>query len=474
MTRILKPLLPLLLGTTVLTACATTGPGYDNPSALADLSGEGLLATQAELLTTGAPVSAWWSLYESPAIERLVGDALASNPSLAIARANLEQARAGLGEARSALLPQTGVSASGGYVRQPSQTGGSPVESDAYSAGLDVSYELDFFGRVRGSVNAAQESVLEAEAARDAAHILVIADTVRAWSDYCASAALIDVATENVEIARQSYQLTERLYEAGRGLRLDVVQARSALETAAAELPNLQAAQASAFFRLGTLTGRTPAQMRAAIPSCDGIPVLAQPIAAGDAGSLIARRPDVRQAEHALAGAAARVNVATAGLYPSVVLGGSVSSSALDIGDLGDDDGLTISLGPVMSWSFPNLTASRARLASAEAGAEAALARFDLTVLTALQETETALAAFVSERERQRSLEIARDAAREAAELARVRYRAGADSFVVVLDAERTLASAQTALVRSQAAVASAQVDIFLALGGGWPMTETG
>ncbi|WP_238934499.1 efflux transporter outer membrane subunit [Maricaulis parjimensis] len=474
MTRAMKTLLPLLLGASALTACASLQPAPANPSRLADLSGEALLATQAGELTDAAPEAVWWQLYESAAINQLVSDALASNPSLAEARASLEQARAGLGEARSALLPQTSVSGSGGYVRRPSTTGGDPVESDAYSAGLDVSYELDFFGRVRGSVGAARESVLEAEAARDAAHILVIANTVRAWTDYCASAALLDVASQNVEIARQSYQLTERLYEAGRGLRLDVVQAQSALETASAELPSLQAAQASAFFRLGTLTGRTPVEMRSAIPACDGIPVLTRPIAAGDAGSLIARRPDVRQAEHALAGAAARVDIATAGLYPSVVLGGSVSSSALDIGDLGDSDGLTLSLGPVLSWSFPNLSASRARLAAAEAGADAALARFDRTVLTALQETETALAAFVSERERLHSLEVARNAAQEAAELARVRYRAGADSFVVVLDAERTLANAETALVRSQAAVASAQVDIFLALGGGWPGNEVG
>ena len=139
---------------------------------------------------------------------------------------------------------------------------------------------------------------------------------------------------------------------------------------------------------------------------------------------------------------------------------------------MGDEDSLSVSLGPLISWSFPNQTAARARLRQAEAGAQIALAGFDQTVLEALQETETALTVFAAERQRRASLEVARDAAAEAARLARIRYQAGSESYIAVLDAERTLANAETALASSDAAAASSEVDVFMALGGRW--TDTG
>ena len=192
----------------------------------------------------------------------------------------------------------------------------------------------------------------------------------------------------------------------------------------------------------------------------------------GDVASLLARRPDVREAEARLAAASARVGVSVAQLYPSVTLGGSITSTAFDLGDVGDEDSLSVSLGPLISWSFPNQTAARARLRQAEAGAQIALAGFDQTVLEALQETETALTVFAAERQRRASLEVARDAAAEAARLARIRYQAGSESYIAVLDAERTLANAETALASSDAAAASSEVDVFMALGGRW--TDTG
>ena len=453
-------------GAAVLAGCVTA-PEAPQSDLVTRVDGP-LINAAHESFTQAAPAEAWWRLYDSPELDGLVRDALSRNNSLEQASAELERVRASLGQARAARLPSTDLSGSAGYGRQPLQGQGGSVEGDRYSLGFDTRWQLDFFGRVRNAVEAARQDLQAAEAARDAAAILVAGETARAWADYCASARLIEVAEGNVEIAARSLDLTERLYDAGRGLRLDVVQAQSRLETARAEIPGLVAARDGAVFRLATLTGRTPPEMVAVIPECAGVPRVETPIAVGRAETLLARRPDVRQAAFRLNASAARVGVAVAELYPSVALGGSVSSTALDVGDLGDDDTLTVSLGPLISWSFPNQIAARSRVRQAEAGADAALAEFDQTVLEALQETETAMSAYAAERRRRRSLQIARDAAAEAAELARVRYRAGAESFVTVLDAERTLADAETALARSDASAASAEVDLFVALGGAW------
>ncbi|WP_040346507.1 TolC family protein, partial [Brevundimonas diminuta] len=183
---------------------------------------------------------------------------------------------------------------------------------------------------------------------------------------------------------------------------------------------------------------------------------------------LLARRPDVRQAEARLSAAAARVNVATAGLYPSIRLGGSLGSTALDASDLGEDANFRFSVGPLISWSFPNVWAARARIKQAGAQSDAALATFDQTVLTALQETETALSAYANELDRRTALRTARDQAATAARLSRLRFDAGADSFLTVLDSERTLAGADAALAASEAQVTTYQIGLFKALAGGW------
>lgn len=463
----LKSLTLMMTSTLVLAACATTErPDVSDSTLGGRLDGGLVSASEASAFSTAEPDAMWWRLYDSPELDGLIADALENNNSLAQAVASLDQVRASLGEARSARLPSTELSADAGYVEQPLSQGG--YDGEQYGAGFSTRWQVDLFGRVRNAIRAARQDVVAAEAAHDAAAILVAGETARAWADYCAGTRLVSVGENNVALAEQSLNLTERLYDAGRGLRLDVVQAQSRLETSRAELPSLRASRDSAVFRLATLTGRTPAEMRAVIPACEAAPRLEGAIAVGDVASLLARRPDVREAEARLAAASARVGVSVAQLYPSVTLGGSISSTAFDLGDLGDEDSLSVSLGPLVSWSFPNQTAARARLRQAEAGAQVALAGFDQTVLEALQETETALTVFAAERQRRASLQVARDAAAEAARLARIRYQAGSESFIAVLDAERTLANAETALANSDAAAASSEVNVFMALGGRW------
>jgi outer membrane protein TolC len=196
--------------------------------------------------------------------------------------------------------------------------------------------------------------------------------------------------------------------------------------------------------------------------------VIASPLPVGDGAGLLARRPDVRAAERRLAAATARVGVATADLYPNVTLGGSIGSTATSVAGLGRDSGLRFSIGPLISWSFPNITAARARLNQAKAVSEAALASFDGAWLNALRESETALTRYSAQRETVETLRRARDQNAEAARIARLRYQYGAESFQIVLDAERSLAASEASLADAQATLSDDAVSLFLALGGGW------
>jgi outer membrane protein TolC len=184
--------------------------------------------------------------------------------------------------------------------------------------------------------------------------------------------------------------------------------------------------------------------------------------------ALLARRPDIRQAERQLAADTARIGVATAQLYPSVTLAGSLSLGATAIGDIGTARSFNYSVGPLISWNFPFNGAARARLRQARATAEGSLAQFDGTVLTALRETEQALARLDAEAKRNDALARAADAASRAAQLSRYRFDYGADSFLQLLDADRTRAQATAQLASSNSALIDAQVNLFRALGGGW------
>lgn len=461
-----------LFAAVLLAGCAA-GPRYVAPVSAPAATGSFTSAQEAAFAPAPLPDD-WWRLYRDPVLDGLVADALAANRDLARAAANLARARAALGETRVARLPSTAASASVTRGKQSTAAfgGGSfpgvGDERTTYDAGLDVAYEVDLFGRVTRLIQAARADAEAARAALDVARVSVVGETARAYASACAAAERLAVARTTLELQENTLRITARALEAGRGTRLDVARAGVLRDQAAAAIPSIEAERAGALFRLATLTGRTPAEVPAAAAGCRATPGLDRAIPVGDGAALLRRRPDIRQAERELAAATARIGVAAADLYPRISLGGSVGVTALAADDLGDDGAFRWSLGPLISWSIPNIGVARARVAQAEASTQAALAGFDATVLGALRETETALSDYARELDRRRALRSARDAAADAARLARRRFDAGADSFLALLDAERTLAEAQAALAASNARVADTQILLFKALGGGW------
>ncbi len=469
-----KPLVFLTsVGAAALLSACAVGP----KAPVADLppTGTGAFIGSANPAVSAAPArDDWWRLYADPTLDGLIQQAFAENNELEAAFANLRAVRASLSEARVGRFPTTTTSAA----YQTSQASAATVqglpagqaapEIDTYDVGLDAAYEIDLFGRVESTIRAARADVRAAEAAFATVRVTVAAETARAYADSCSANAQIAVAERTLELQRDTLRLTERLLEGGAGTGLDVAGARAAVAQTAATLPTLRANRNEALFRLATLTGVTPSQASQAAAACTRPPQLSQPIPVGDGAQLLARRPDVRRAEAELAGAAARVNVATASLYPSISLGGSIGSTALDSDGLGDDENFRFSFGPLISWSFPNVFAARARIEAAGARSDAALATFDQTVLAALQETETALSNYANELDRRAALTEARDQAARATELSRQRFEVGADNFLTVLVAERTLAQSEAALAQSDALVSTYQIALFKALAGGW------
>lgn len=451
----------------LLAGCAHVGPHYDGPdSALAKSA-----ATAAPFVSAAKgpfrdePMpDRWWQLYEDPLLDRLIAEALTANTDLRVATANLERAEAATREAGGQGGLQTGLSGTAAFAKPQGSTAPGQL---AYGAGISVSYELDLFGRLHDLVEAAQADAGAAQAARDLVRINVAAGVASAYADACSAAYQRAAVQRSLDLQLQSLAATDRLIAAGRGNALDHARGQVLVEQLRAQLPGFDAAHENALFRLATLTGRPPAEFPAEAATCATPPRLAGILPVGDGAALIRRRPDIRAAERNLAAATARTGQAVTELYPTIRLGAGLSSGG-PVASLGSSAGFAFSLGPLISWTFPNRTIAHAHIDEAEATQRAALARFDGTVLGALREVETALTSYAHELQRNGTLHAATTAARQAtAQTHRLRL-AGRESALAEIDAERTEAAAMAAEAASDAALASDQIQLFLALGGGW------
>lgn len=466
-------LLPLMLSA-ALAGCAAVGPDYQVPAdaAVSRPQAQGPFAeAQAGVFQRDQVPGHWWRLYNDPVLDGLVAKALAANTDLRVASANLERAQAAVRETQAQQQPNLGVKASPtfGHVSglQEMAPGIDPPNRWSYSAGASMSYQVDLFGQIRRAVEAAGADAQAAQAAYDATRVTVAAETARAYANLCAAGMQLASAGHSVKVQQESLDAVSRLQRAGRGTALDVTRARSQLEQLRANLPPFQAQQRTALYRLAALTGQTPAEIPTALLQCAAAPQLSQTIPVGDGAALLRRRPDIRQAERTLAAATARIGVATADLYPKITLGlsGASGGPAAMFGDRGT---FSWSVGPLISWTLPNTGAVQARIAEAEANTKAAVARFDASVLNALRETESALVVYARQLDRQAALQAARDQAAQAASQARQLFQYGKTDYLTVLDAERTLASSESALAAGQAELSNDQIAVFLALGGGW------
>ncbi|MEI9888884.1 MAG: efflux transporter outer membrane subunit [Rhizomicrobium sp.] len=467
MTRRLAALAAALL----LGAC-TVGPDYKLPEA-ATFNAP---AAQGTFLASGDPAlsdetlpAQWWRLYDDARLDRLIEQAFAANTDLRIAEANLERSQALLREAKTLREPSVAIGGGVAYSQPAGEQYLLPVTPPAnsvYEVSGSVGYDLDLFGGIRRGIEAASADSEAVAAARDLVRVNVAAQTALAYVNACGAGLELTALRRSLAIQEDSLRLTTTLYRGGRATDLDVTRSRQFVDQIAGAIPALEAARRNALYRLAALTGRPPAQFDRDLDACSAPPRIAQPLPAGDGAQLLKRRPDVRAAERQLAAATAQIGVATAQLYPDIRLGTSAGSIGIT------PDAFT---SPTNFWDFgifinwqANQSAARAKIDAANAGAKGALARFDGVVLGALRDAESALNTYAHDLKREALARAARDEAARAARDARRLEVAGRASELVVIDAQRTLAAAEQALAQVQAAISIDQVNVFLALGGGW------
>jgi len=458
--------LALLSLAALLSACAV-GPNYVKPDVK---TAPGFAGAGETVYNTQDPVAQFWTGFGDETLNQLVADSLAANTDLRVALANVKEARAFNRESKFDLAPT--ITTSGGYTKQRLSTEQSAAvfgrEQELYDAGFDASWELDLFGRVRRGVEASRAQAASAVANLQDAQVIVTAEVSRTYFDLRGAQTQLAVAQANVLNQQETLKLTQVRLDAGRGTELDTSRAQAQLSTTLATVGPLEAAVARDIHRLSVLTGREPNALTDLLAPTKELPPLPAIAAVGDPASLLRRRPDIRVAERDLAGATARIGVAIGDLFPKVSFTGTVGYVAGNASALGDSGTDSYVIAPGISWAALDVGRVRARIAGARARNEAALARYDHTVLGALEETENALVTHARARDRLAHVQQAAESSDTAARLARMRFQSGLVDFLQVLDAERTQLEAEDRLAQSRTDAATSLIAVYKALGGGW------
>lgn len=463
-----KRIIPSVLLAAALSGCAV-GPQYRAPIAepahlqVSDGSHE-----QAGNYDTALFETRWWAQFDDPALDQLVLAVLDGNRDLVVAYNRLRAAQAHRADTANDIYPVVGSLASGdfGKGQQPGVTE-DRVRTERYDLGLDMTWEIDLFGRLQRQLEA---SDAEAGAvAADLAHLQIslIAEAVTTYGDLRGAQLRQRIAHENLANQRVSGELTRQLHEEGLGEALDVLRNDALLAATEASIPLLEADEARARHRLFTLVGQRAQDAQLDLAP-RALPAIAKPLQIGDPRELLRRRPDVAASERRLAAATATVGVATADLFPRVSLSGFLGFTSGRGSQIGSSAAQAWALGPSISWAAFDLGSVRARLRGAEAGAEGALASYEQQVLVALEESANAFSDYGKRQQRLHSLIRQSEASRGAAQLAALRYREGAVDHLVLLDAERERLTAEDAQAQAEVELYRGIVAIYKALGGGW------
>ena len=446
---------------TALAGCAVRAP-YTAPVTAPAV----LKTTDAEFFRTDAYDPRWWRQFEDPVLEQLEGTALESNYDVKIAVARLQQARAIFRDVELDRFPTAGVGAS---VDERERTipgfTDKPIRTTTYQAGFDAFWEVDLFGGVRSAIRAAAAQAQEFEATLDDVRVTVAAEVAREYFELRGLQQQLAVAERSLDNQGQTLRLTRVRRTEGFGEELDVASASARVSAIESSVPPLEAAILQHTHRLAVLTGSRPGALAVDLSPRPYAP-LAKALALGDPSLLLRRRPDVRAAERRLAAATGREGVAAADLLPRISISGFLGILAGRGSVFGTADSRAWAVTPALSWVGLDLGSARARLRGARAATQEAAARYEQTVLQALEETENALIGY---REQQRRLIALADQAREstrAASIARVRYREGVSDFLDLLDAERTQLQAEDSVAQAESGVFTSVVAVYKALGG--------
>ncbi len=462
----------ILLATLVSASCAV-GPNYRAPQVAPAV----VQNAQSSRFVKESPEALWWQEFGDTELDSLVQRALAANLDLRSAYDRVLAARAVFVERKLDYAPH--VQLQGAYSHFDEQQPGfgpARINAQSDSLGFDAAWEIDLFGHVRRSVEAARADLGAERAGYQDTQVTVAAEVARNYFELRGAQRRLAVARENLGTQHQTLQLTQLLDETGRGSELDVQRSRARLKATEATIPPLEAAEKQAGYRLAVLLSERPGALDAELKPAT-VATYAKALPIGDPAELLRRRPDVRAAERQLAAATARVGVATADLFPRVNVTGFVGFLSGDVGRLfGTTSGSNArswSITPTVSWAAFDIGSVRARLRASEAQSDAAAANYEKVVLTALEDTENSFVAYSAQQAQLKSLSEQAEASRRAADLAGTQYREGVADFLVLLDAQRTQLDAEDSVAQAQTGVNVSVVAIYKALGGvGQPLRD--
>lgn len=417
----------------------------------------------------------WWSLYRDPVLDRLLEEALAMNRDLAIAAARVEEARALLRIVDADRAPSIDATLGIDRTRSSERSSvplppGTPLRRDTYDARINVSYEVDLWGRLRGASDAARAQLLATHAARETVRITLASQVVQSYYALISLDEQIEVTRRTIELRVENLDLQKYRYDAGLITDFNLRQLEAEVAAARAQLPALQQRRTSVEVALGVLLGRSP---RAIVDETIGVArenneLSGAIVPEGLPSDLLLRRPDIVQAEQLLIAANAQIGVARAALFPRIALTGYLGSESTTLGDL--------FTAPARIWQLAFALAQpifqggrlRAEVDAVNARERQALAQYQKTVQVAFGEVREALVA----QSRTREVFAAEDdrvaALRETLRLARIRFENGLSSQLEVIDAERNLLQAELSRVDALRAQRAAVADVVRTLGGGW------
>lgn len=473
----------LLLSAVVCLASSgcMVGPNYLKPRAWMP---QKWVETKAQGVVFNAPagVTRWWGVFNDPMLDSLIDQAVKANKDLKISAARVREARAQRTVTASGLFPAVNASALYQHARSSenassSSTGASSTGGDTatftngldlYQAGFDASWEIDIFGRVRRSVEAATADLAASEESYRDTLVTLLSEVAVNYVSVRGSQLRLEIARRNIETQRQTLELTRERFAAGLSSELDVAQASTQLSTTESQVPSLESAARQAMHRLATLLGTVPENMVEQLSKAEPVPSVPPEVPVGLPSDLLRRRPDVRAAERQLAAATARIGVATADLFPRLNLTGNLGQASMSLTDFAKSSSSFWGLGPTIQWNIFNAGATLANIEVQKARTEQALGTYEKAVLTSLQEVESALVAYSRELARRESLAAAVRSSERAYDISSELYAKGLVDFLRVLDSQRSLYLTQDLLASSDQTVSSNLVSLYKALGGGW------
>jgi outer membrane protein, multidrug efflux system len=418
--------------------------------------------------STIKPILAWWRNLNDPLLNILIIKAFKNNKDINIALANLEEARAYRKQSQRGLFPD--INATGSYTRtryHAQNSGAGSSLSKSYDAGLDTSWEIDLFGRIRALTRAAQAREDMARANLRNMYVLIAAEVASSYVTLRGLQHRRNIAVRNLKNQQRTHQASNDLNEAGMNSELDTVLTEAQLEMTRATIPTLDNAIQASINRLSVLTGELSIRLVNDLEQTRPLPTVPPIINIGSVRELVQRRPDIHYAAHQFRASIADYNVAVASQFPTVSLFGSLGFSATKLSDLGSG-GLTSIVSPRLNWNVFSFGKIRQHIRQTDAVAKAAVANYEKTILEAFEDIQNAVNQYAYEDKRRLSLQKAATLSLKAAQMANTRYTSGIDPLTSLLDAEARQLATEDALAESETNVVLYLITIYKALGGGW------